>query len=71
MMRQVGHSTAEDMGAITKPRRSYQMSISHQIVVKKDGGYLHCTSTVGQGTTFQVKIPMQSLECGVPPAAFA
>jgi signal transduction histidine kinase len=47
------------------------LSISHQIVVEKHGGHLHCTSTVGQGTTFQVKIPAQSLECRVSPAVFA
>ena len=47
------------------------LSISHQIVVEKHGGHLHCASTVGQGTTFQIKIPMRSLECGVSPAVFA
>lgn len=47
------------------------LSISHQIVVEKHGGHLHCASTVGQGTTFQVKIPMQSLECGVSSTVFA
>jgi two-component system, NtrC family, sensor kinase len=35
------------------------LSISHQIVVEKHGGQLTCLSTPGQGTTFQIKIPVQ------------
>ncbi|WP_242072147.1 sensor histidine kinase [Nostoc sp. FACHB-110] len=35
------------------------LSISHQIVVEKHGGELNCLSTVGQGTEFMIKIPIQ------------
>ena len=36
------------------------LSISHQIVTEKHGGSLECCSTVGQGTEFIVKIPLES-----------
>lgn len=35
------------------------LSISHQIVIEKHKGHLECLSTIGQGTTFQIKIPVQ------------
>lgn len=35
------------------------LSISYQIIVEKHGGSLTCTSIPGQGTTFQIKIPVQ------------
>jgi signal transduction histidine kinase len=35
------------------------LSISYQIVVEKHGGQLECTSVMGQGTTFRVKIPIR------------
>jgi signal transduction histidine kinase len=34
------------------------LSISHQIVVEKHGGRLKCTSAPGQGTAFQIEIPV-------------
>lgn len=34
--------------------------ISHQIVVEKHGGQLHCISTLGQGTEFIIKIPVSN-----------
>ncbi|NJN21921.1 MAG: GAF domain-containing sensor histidine kinase [Leptolyngbya sp. RL_3_1] len=34
------------------------LSISHQIVTEKHGGKLQCTSELGQGTEFQVMIPL-------------
>ena len=33
------------------------LSISHQIIVEKHGGEIDCTSQVGQGTCFTIKIP--------------
>lgn len=33
------------------------LSISYQIVVEKHGGQLDCVSTLGQGTTFTIKVP--------------
>ncbi len=35
------------------------LSISYQIVVEKHGGALWCESTLGQGTEFCIKIPVQ------------
>ncbi|MHC5832972.1 MAG: sensor histidine kinase, partial [Nostoc sp.] len=35
------------------------LSISYQIVVEKHGGQLQCISTVGKGTEFIIKIPLQ------------
>ena len=35
------------------------LSISYQIVVEKHGGALWCESTLGQGTEFWIKIPVQ------------
>ena len=35
------------------------LSISYQIVVEKHGGQLQCISTVGKGTDFIIKIPLQ------------
>lgn len=35
------------------------MSISYQIITEKHQGALWCESTLGQGTTFYIKIPMQ------------
>ena len=35
------------------------LSISHQIIVEKHGGSLSCTSELGQGTEFQIKIPLK------------
>lgn len=40
------------------------LSISYQIVVDKHGGLLICESVLGQGTEFQIEIPIrQSREC--------
>ena len=33
------------------------LSISHQIIVEKHGGEIDCTSQIGQGTCFTIKIP--------------
>ena len=38
------------------------LSISYQIVTERHGGSLLCESTVGQGTTFTIQIPQQSLK---------
>lgn len=35
------------------------LSISYQIVVEKHGGQLQCLSTIGKGTEFIIKIPLQ------------
>ncbi|MBD2021664.1 HAMP domain-containing histidine kinase [Leptolyngbya sp. FACHB-36] len=35
------------------------LSISYEIVVEKHGGQLNCFSTSTQGTTFQIKLPLQ------------
>ena len=35
------------------------LSISHQIVVEKHKGQMECLSTIGQGTTFRIKIPVR------------
>lgn len=37
------------------------LSISYQIVTEKHGGKIECHSTVGQGTEFTVKIPVQQV----------
>lgn len=34
------------------------LSISYQIIVEKHGGTLSCLSAYGQGTTFQIEIPV-------------
>ena len=39
--------------------------IAHQIVVKKHGGTLTCESTVGEGTTFRICIPVHLTEACV------
>ncbi len=36
------------------------LSISHQIIVEKHGGWLTCTSSLGEGTEFVIEIPMGS-----------
>jgi two-component system, NtrC family, sensor kinase len=36
------------------------LSISYQIVVEKHGGTLGCTSKLGEGTEFQIKIPIKA-----------
>lgn len=38
------------------------MSISHQIVTEKHRGSLQCFSTLGQGTEFVIKLPIQQTE---------
>jgi two-component system NtrC family sensor kinase len=38
------------------------LSISHQIVIEKHGGQLDCISSLGAGTTFQIKIPVHRSE---------
>ncbi len=38
------------------------LSISYQIVVEKHGGCLKCVSQPGQGTEFQIELPMQPVE---------
>ncbi len=35
------------------------LSISHQIIVEKHGGQLECLSSLGKGTEFIIKIPLQ------------
>ncbi|MEH2406569.1 MHYT domain-containing protein [Nostoc sp.] len=37
------------------------LSISYQIVVQKHGGRLNCISANGQGTTFQIELPIDTL----------
>ncbi|MBG1265449.1 MHYT domain-containing protein [Nostoc sp. WHI] len=37
------------------------LSISYQIVVQKHGGKLNCISAKGQGTTFQIELPIDVL----------
>ena len=34
------------------------LSISYQIIVKKHGGRIKCTSAPGQGTEFMIEIPI-------------
>ena len=34
------------------------LSISHQIIVEKHGGEIDCTSTLGKGTCFSIKVPI-------------
>lgn len=42
------------------------LSISHQIVVERHQGQLHCDSQLGEGTTFEVNIPLHSrLSCPI------
>ncbi|MBM84765.1 MAG: hypothetical protein CMM47_01920 [Rhodospirillaceae bacterium] len=36
------------------------LSISHRIVTEKHGGELSCTSSPGHGTTFKLKLPVQT-----------
>jgi len=38
------------------------MSISHQIIVEKHSGKLDCTSTLNQGTTFTIQLPIQQYD---------
>ncbi len=48
----------------TKPveqRTGLGLSISHQIVVQTHGGKLTCISAKGQGTTFQIELPIDVL----------
>ena len=37
------------------------LSISYQIVVETHGGRLNCISAKGQGTTFQIELPIDAL----------
>ncbi|NJN86935.1 MAG: hypothetical protein HC881_12365 [Leptolyngbyaceae cyanobacterium SL_7_1] len=34
------------------------MSISHQIVVERHAGQIHCSSAVGQGAQFVIDLPV-------------
>ena len=34
------------------------LSISHQIIVEKHGGEIECTSQIGEGTCFTIKVPI-------------
>ncbi len=34
------------------------MAIAHQIITEKHGGMITCDSTVGQGTTFMIALPI-------------
>jgi predicted ATPase/signal transduction histidine kinase len=38
------------------------LSISHQIVTENHNGQLTCVSVLGQGTEFQIKIPLQAID---------
>jgi two-component system, NtrC family, sensor kinase len=38
------------------------LSISYQIVKEQHGGSLECTSELGQGTEFAIKIPLSQPE---------
>ena len=38
------------------------LSISYQIVTERHGGSIHCTSELGEGTTFTIRIPQQQSE---------
>ncbi|MEB3294694.1 MAG: ATP-binding protein [Synechococcales bacterium] len=42
------------------------LSISYQIVVENHQGQLGCRSELGQGTTFEIKIPLQQSQPGIP-----
>ncbi|NEP45863.1 MAG: HAMP domain-containing histidine kinase, partial [Okeania sp. SIO2H7] len=39
------------------------MSIAHQIVVEKHGGQIKCVSDIGEGTTFEILIPVKAVKC--------
>ncbi len=38
------------------------LSISHQIIVERHGGRIYCRSNVGQGTEFEIEIPIHQAE---------
>lgn len=38
------------------------LSISHQVITEKHGGKIECYSTLGQGTEFVLKIPVQQVQ---------
>jgi len=40
------------------------MSIAHQIVVEKHKGQLKCISDIGEGTTFEIWIPIKAVKSG-------
>ncbi|MEB3230848.1 MAG: ATP-binding protein [Leptolyngbyaceae bacterium] len=42
------------------------MSISYQIVAEKHGGQLTCQSTVGEGPTFTIQLPLKQLGVTLP-----
>ncbi|MBE9201681.1 MULTISPECIES: response regulator [unclassified Nodularia (in: cyanobacteria)] len=46
------------------------LSISHQIIVEKHGGSLCCQSTLGEGTEFVIKIPIQQKSSAVASSEF-
>ena len=37
-------------------------SIAHQIVVEKHGGQIKCISDIGEGTTFEILIPVKGVK---------
>jgi signal transduction histidine kinase len=37
------------------------LSISYQIIVQKHGGSLHCVSTLGKGSEFNIQIPLKQI----------
>ena len=39
------------------------MPISYQIVTEKHGGKLNCVSTLGKGTEFIIRLPVQQQAC--------
>jgi len=47
------------------------LSINYQIIADKHGGYLRCDSTVGQGTTFIIELPVKQLSQPLMPDATA
>ncbi|HEY9621005.1 MAG TPA: PAS domain S-box protein [Crinalium sp.] len=49
--------TTKDIGKGT----GLGMSISHQIVVERHGGQIHCLSTPGDGTEFVIELPIEPL----------
>jgi signal transduction histidine kinase len=41
------------------------MAISYQIIIEKHGGKFECFSTLGQGSEFIIKLPIQQQFCKV------
>ena len=46
----------------TKEGTGQRLTISHSIIVEKHGGTLTFDTTVGKGTTFTIRLPIQTEE---------